>query len=373
MTESMTLRLSMIVLALLIGSIFFAGKPQVSSAQNEGFQSYQLLVFCENSSLAAATFWYEMPPGGGTVGRPLMGLKTVCAGKKCGGGPVTLAAALAQLPPRVSTAMQSKVDAYQEKEGKQGALGACLGEDKKPEVPCEKSAPWFDGASPSPRCKERQSPQIRNDKQGIVFMSICGRDVFRYNTLLMGPMDPLLIEAYKAALREHVQNQIGTTVCCDRLREAARAGSSCDPRLDLDCDGEPNSSDFSDSDDPRFPDFSTFTVAPGTPVGNINPHPPWFRPTDKGFMPDPDLCECKWQVMSAIRTCSPDGRRPHVYQMRWQCPTTRNEKFTRKEAPATSPCGPDASGHLDRSQPMENVLWQDNLSLTDSLWTTLLR
>src|SRR5688572_26203975 len=109
MTKSTSLRISTIVLTLLIGSIFFAGKPQVSSAQNEGFQSYQLLVFCEDSSVAAATFWYEMPPGGGTVGRPLMGLKTVCAGKTCRGGPVTLAAALAQLPRNVSSAMQSKV------------------------------------------------------------------------------------------------------------------------------------------------------------------------------------------------------------------------------------------------------------------------
>lgn len=370
MTGSMSLRISTIILALLIGSIFFAGKPQPSSAQNEGFQSYQLLVFCDNSSLASATFWYEMPPGGGTVGRPLMGLKTVCAGRKCSGGPVTLNAALAQFPGNVSSAMRSKVDAHLTKLGKEsGPFLACLGDDAKPEKECEKPTPWFDGASPSPRCKERQTPQIRNDKQGIVFLSICGRDVFRYNTLLLGPMDELTIEAYKSALKEHVQNQIGTSVCCDRLREAARAGSSCDPRLDLDCDGTPNSSDYSDPDDQRFPNFNTFTVAPGTRSGDINPVPPWFQPGAKGFMPDPDLCECKWEVMKATRTCSPDGRRPHVYQMRWRCPTTGNEKFTRKEEPATSPCTMEDLNSLNEV----TLWWQDNLSMTDYLWTTLLR
>jgi hypothetical protein len=134
----MSLRISTIIMVFLIGSIFFAGKPQPSSAQNEGFASYQLLVFCESSSVASATFWVNATEGG-TVGRPRMGLKTVCAGKKCGGGPVTLAQALAQLPANVSSAMQSKVDSYQEKLGQEGSFLACLGinKEKPPDTKCD--------------------------------------------------------------------------------------------------------------------------------------------------------------------------------------------------------------------------------------------
>ncbi len=121
-----------IVIVVFIGAIFFVGKPRPSSAQNEGFKSYQLLIFCGDSSLASATFWQDVTAGG-TVGRPLMGLKTVCAGKKCSGGPVTLANALAQFPSNVSRAMQAKVDKYQENlAAGEGWFLTCLVEDKKP-------------------------------------------------------------------------------------------------------------------------------------------------------------------------------------------------------------------------------------------------
>jgi len=101
----------MTVLITFTGVVFLTLKPQPSSAQNEGFKSYQLLVFCENSSLAAATFWHEVTEGG-TVGRPLMGLKTVCAGKKCSGGHVTLTAALAGLPADVSASLRAQVEKH---------------------------------------------------------------------------------------------------------------------------------------------------------------------------------------------------------------------------------------------------------------------
>jgi len=166
MRKSTRLLISMAVLVMIIGAIFFAGKPQPSSAQNDGFKIYDLLVFCGDSQLASAIFGHEATEGG-TVGRPLMGTKTICVGK-CGGGTVTLPAALAGLPAAVSAALQAKVDKHQADAaaGKAWRLN-CLGDGKKPpdcydygDAESEGAVPWFD---PSARgamiYTTRSSPQ----------------------------------------------------------------------------------------------------------------------------------------------------------------------------------------------------------------------
>jgi hypothetical protein len=109
---------------MMIGAIFLAAKPELSSAQNAPYRSYQLKVYCENSQVASATFWHDV----GTS----MGLKQICAGK-CPRGTVPLAEALAGLPAEVSAALKAKVDKHQENAAAgKGRPLACLRDGKKP-------------------------------------------------------------------------------------------------------------------------------------------------------------------------------------------------------------------------------------------------
>ena len=209
-------------------------------------------------------------------------------------------------------------------------------EEKKPEPKknCGQPTPWFDGLSPDPKCKDRQQFKT-NDAEGFVYLEVCGRNVFAYKPI---DQDPLLIRAYKAALLTHVTGRVGSTVCCDSFTASRRPGSPCDPWFDLDCDGTSNATDR--TGDEMYPDISTFGIASGVRAGDIVPHPPWFNPGDPGFMPPANLCECKWELKSARRECNLYGGQRHAFQLSWQCPSTGNEKFTRKEVPATEPCGP---------------------------------
>jgi hypothetical protein len=205
---------------------------------------------------------------------------------------------------------------------------------------CEKPSPWFDGLSPNPKCKDRQSFRTSDDGEGVVFLEMCGWKVFAHD---MQTTDSLYLAAYKEALLQHVRKRVGSTVCCDSFKASAKPGSSCDPRFDLDCDGTSNATDrFGEHRDAIYPDISTFAIAPGVSFRDTDPLPPWFQPGDKGFMPDAKLCDCKWELTKGTRTCSPDGKRPHVYQATWRCPTTGNVRPARKEVPATEPCGPEA-------------------------------
>ena len=93
-------------LVIMVGAIFFAGKPELSSAQNAPFKSYQLRVFCGNSAIPTEAFWHD-------VGEDSMGVNVRCAGN-CPGGKVPLADALAGLPAEVSAALKAKVEKHQE-------------------------------------------------------------------------------------------------------------------------------------------------------------------------------------------------------------------------------------------------------------------
>lgn len=339
------LLISTSVLVIVIGAIFLAGKPELSSAQNEGFKSYQLLVFCGDSSLAAATFWHEVTDGG-TVGRPLMGLKTICAGKKCSGGPVTLANALAQVPANVSAAIQAKVDKHQENLAGEGWFLACLGEGKEqpsggnkpPEKKCEKPAPWFGDSSNG--CTDIQTPAVAINS-GAVTISICGYPVFRH--IPRGFTRDFELEAYRRAVSERVQQQAGSRICCNKLRDAARSGTPCYPAVDVDCDGKPNQTDVVSENGISFPSIDLFTKPAGS---SIDPFPPGLNPDDPDFLPDRTArdskgvgeCDCKWELIKGDLKCSPDGRQQHIYIATWRCPSTKAEVFTTKYAPATAPC-----------------------------------
>lgn len=111
MRNRSSLPISRSVLVVMIGAIYLAGKPELSLAQSDGFKMYQLLVFCGGTSLASKIFGHTVTEGG-TVGRPLMGTKSICVGN-CGGDSVSLENALAGLPAAVSANLKTQVDKHQ--------------------------------------------------------------------------------------------------------------------------------------------------------------------------------------------------------------------------------------------------------------------
>ncbi|HVF29783.1 MAG TPA: hypothetical protein VNA22_02385 [Pyrinomonadaceae bacterium] len=204
---------------------------------------------------------------------------------------------------------------------------------------CEKPTPWFDNSTtPGSGCRDFQAPTVRVEA-GTAYLQMCGSSVFAHQ---LPSNDTRIIETYKTLLLERVTSAFGSKICCDKFREATAPNSPCDPRFDLDCDGVPNPSDL--SADGLYPDITLSTVATGVPSSNVDPLPPWVMKDYSKFVPPVKLCDCKWELLKGTRTCSPDGVRPHVYQARWRCPSTGNERFTRKEAPAYESCGP-ATGH----------------------------
>lgn len=199
---------------------------------------------------------------------------------------------------------------------------------------CQELAPWFDSA-PQSGCKDVQKWKIEVE-EGVVYLRMCGWGVFAYT---LPDSDPLLRQAYIAALREHVQTRIGDRICCDKFLAAAKPNSSCDPRLDFDCDGDLNPSDR--TPDGQFPDITTFGVDQGAiGGGRVDAPPVWFPSTNPGFAPPSNLCACKWELITATRTCSQGRGQKHVYQTSWRCPSSGNIKSIRREMPATEPCTP---------------------------------
>jgi len=209
---------------------------------------------------------------------------------------------------------------------------SCEPDDKTPppEKKCEKPTPWFE---PSSDCSDVQN-QVVAINAGAVTLSICGSPIFRW---VPPDNDPLLIEAYQRALRDWVKTRVGSKICCDKFREAARTGTPCYPAVDVDCDGKPNQSDIhTESSGTTFPDINNmFSKPEGTPV---DPFPVGLDPDDSGFLPPPEKCDCKWELVKGTLNCSPDGNQRHFYEARWRCPSTGNERYTRKYAAATAPC-----------------------------------
>jgi hypothetical protein len=335
MRKTTRLLISTSALVIMIEAAFFAGKLELSSAQDGGFKMYQLLVFCGNSGLASAIFGHTVTEGG-TVGRPLMGTKSICVGNCGGGGTVSLEDALAGLPAEVSAALKAKVDKHQEDAAAgKGSRLTCLQDGKekpKDKEDCEKPTPWF-GPPPS-GCKDVRSPNVRIHEAylGIeVALEVCAY-TFYYKPV-KDLKDPLERDLIEDQLIRELKKRFGSKVCCDKFQEARRTGKPCDPTWDLDCDGKLNDKDI---DTGGLPDINRiFSTARGAPV---DPFPPGLDPDDTEFFPPQDKCDCKWELMKGTLTCSPDGKQPHSYQARWKCPSTGNERFTRKEARPTAPC-----------------------------------
>lgn len=250
---------------------------------------------------------------------------------------------LAKMPDRGRAACQAI-----KKSSKDGSLNGCqalaqycnsLGEqppkEERPEKNCEKPTPWF-GTPPS-GCRDIRSP-VAAINAGEVTLSICGSLVFRW-----ADKDPLALEAYRHVLMGWVKERVGSKVCCDNFREAARTGIPCNPGADVDCDGKPNQDDgFVQlvEDRPAYvlPAINRpFSISDGFGE-SVAPFPAGLDPDDAEFFPPQEKCDCKWELVKGTLNCSPNGTQPHFYQARWRCPATGNERFTRKEAPPTAPC-----------------------------------
>lgn len=306
------------VLVIMIGAIFFAGKPQPIAGQENIRDQPPCSCCCSENDL---TNTFNLFPANDPRTKKCWGLDRT--GKGC-------AITLASLP---EAEVQTICDKYSRLDtfpfSRSFVDCPVLQPFCKPK--CQPVSPWFD-SSPKSGCKDVRKPEIKVE-EGTAFLRMCGWGVFAYTPT---DKDPLLMQAYVAALKEHVDMRIGSRICCDKFLAAAKPGSECDPRFDLDCDGQLNPSDR--TEDGNFPDISEFGVAEGAMGGGeerrIDAAPPWFRPGDAGFMPPIDLCACKWELVTSTRTCAKTQAGFHVWQSSWRCPSTGNIKNIRKEVPA---------------------------------------
>jgi hypothetical protein len=210
-------------------------------------------------------------------------------------------------------------------------------EKRLPASKCEPPTPWFDTSS---GCKELKGPQlVITGDTATLYM--CGYAVFNYSDTFL--RDRLSANAYRRAMIDQVQSLGLNRVCCDTFRDAVRTGKPCDPRDDVDCDGQPNKSDL---DEIKLPAIEIFTRPDDT---RIDYFPSNFHKGDPDFLPNRTAraskgvgdCPCKWELISGELKCSPDGKQKHYYKATWRCPQTRAEVFTVKYAPATESCGKD--------------------------------
>jgi hypothetical protein len=278
--------------------------------------------------------------GGGTFASFSLFSKEDISAGKCWGGPLpadVCGRTLSGMPPNQKTAICEQIRAS-------GSIScpavkaACNNPgDKTPKPECQKPAPWFD---PPSDCKDVQAPVVAINNRAVT-VSVCGYPVFRGAPV--PPVSEIVLTAYKTLITTEVQSSVGSKVCCDTLRNAARTGSPCFPAADIDCDGVPNSRDTRREDWGVSPDINLFTRARGAAIDDF---PYGLDPDDPNFMPgstareskDVGDCPCKWELASGKLACSPDGQKDHVYTATWKCPANGKEVFTTKYAKASAPC-----------------------------------
>ena len=201
---------------------------------------------------------------------------------------------------------------------------------------CEEPTGWVGDTS---GCRDRQATRI-SFIGTTVRVSMCGYVVFSYTSAHL--TDPLAKQAYEAALRQHLNFSVSSRVCCDKFQEAVRTRRPCNPRVDVDCDGTPNSRDTTFNN--QMPDIDAFVSPPGA---SIDTFPARFDATSPEFLPDRAAsesrgvgeCPCKWELVKGELNCSSDGRTRHHYKATWRCPSNGTEVITFRYAPATAYCG----------------------------------
>jgi hypothetical protein len=198
--------------------------------------------------------------------------------------------------------------------------------EKPPDTKCAPSLPWFGGSN----CKSEPKDPLITVSGGTATLHICGQPVF-YN-VEKSLLDSLFSDAYRAALRDHVQGRIRGKICCDEFEEAVKTGHPCNPKDDVDCDGIPNKTDLV-KDANYLPDINAFTKPEEATVD--------FYPSDyfdAQRLPKTSECACKWELVKAELKCSLDGKEQHLYVARWRCPSTKREDILVNYAPASTPC-----------------------------------
>lgn len=192
-------------------------------------------------------------------------------------------------------------------------------------VKCSPPTPWFDTSS---GCKDVKSPQL-TISGGTATLYVCGHPVFYYTI----GHDDLLNEAYRQAMKDHLLQRGAAKLCCDKFNDAVRTGKPCDPRMDVDCDGQPTTSDriigYS-----HFPTIdASFTVPSG-----VSPDAFPIGLTADEIMP-PDQCkDCKWELLKGVLNCNPDPAKRHSYDATWKCPSTGAVVEVTKLSKPGAPC-----------------------------------
>jgi hypothetical protein len=166
---------------------------------------------------------------------------------------------------------------------------------------------------------------------GTAIVYICGQPIFHKADKSL--LDPLFAEAYKAALRDHFEERIRGKICCDGFDEAVRTGKPCNPKDDVDCDGQLNKDDLADN---HFPKIDAFNKPNPAAVEwyPADDFPPPTKPKDSE-------CDCRWELTKGELTCSTVQTGQHSYRTTWRCPSNGREVVLTNYAPATSPCEKD--------------------------------
>jgi hypothetical protein len=348
---------------MMIGAIFYAGKPRPTSAQN--YLSFRVLVDCGDRP-NPDQFWYDIK---GNIDS--MGVAPArCAGN-CGGRKVTLKEALAGLPDAVQTGLTTEVN-----NAAVGKVWCVVGDGKKPLPPgCitrddERTGdvPWFDPSAAG--CNDLQDTQRTFTYAAgkcTVTMRACNTTVLRHTWAVPNSASC----THANLIEENYVFVLPQKVCCDIWREAARAGSGCNPENDADCDGEPNNTsqmlrlqDPYYAPDPKFPD-KNFNAA------DFDPLPPGLN--WDAVMPNEPCKGCKWMATSAKLTCSPDknkrmpesAKKDHEYKVTWKCPMTGVVKVVTKKMPARFACTPPTA----RPGSSRSAIWPYSCPTADSIWT----
>jgi len=174
---------------------------------------------------------------------------------------------------------------------------------------CGPATPWFDTSSD---CKEKKNSQLVISG-GTAILYMCGHPVF-YNASV--GHDDLFNTAYRAAIEKYLLDRGLDKVCCDKFNDAVSSGNPCDPRSDVDCDGQPNKSDSQGNGVLPAID-GIFTERPNAERAAF----PTGLTLDE-IMP-PDQCkDCKWELIKGVVKCNPDPTKRHTYESTWRCPTT---------------------------------------------------
>jgi hypothetical protein len=181
-------------------------------------------------------------------------------------------------------------------------------EERPPERECAPPTPWFDTSS---GCKELK-PSLFSISGGAAILYMCGYPVFHSTA----GTDEIYNEAYRPALRDFLQSRRLDKVCCDKFEDAVRTGKPCDPRVDVDSDGQPNRSDLQAG--------GILPAIDGSYTEPYGADPHAFPPgmTVDAILP-PDQCRgCRWELIKGVLKCNPDPTKRHTYESSWRCPST---------------------------------------------------